>query len=301
MVPNKEPLLPATTAKLGPGGELAATLLRPAPRHRARSLRLPGGRRLIWTDDPGSSSLLASEHFQTNLSAVHFDGDGKIRDIRDLGSGLVQQNLVVGLQQDQQGTTTNKAAPLLANSGKYMYTGTGGTANAYDYQLGATAGPASGSITPTLAFSAGSATLLYTGTVAYGSILAITEWGLFNTNSQGAVSTSTVNTFTSTTITSATWGTTLGGSANMLAGYVVVQGTIGGFILQNGSGTSGTVTIGTGWYNLTSGGGAASTPTTNTSTSIYPLMSDHKTFAALNVVSGDSVQYQYTFSLTDGG
>jgi hypothetical protein len=256
---------------------------------------------VAFTRDQGDAIIAGRDSMQTELVAHHFDGDGKLKHAHDLGSGLVQDNLVQALACDQLGTTTNHAAPILANSGKYMYSGTGGTANAYDFQLATTAGPASGSITPSLAVAADNSTLTYVGTINYVSTLAITEWGLFNTNSQGSVSLSTVNTPTATGTSASTWGTAPG-SINAWAGFVVVTGTVGGFVIANSTATtSSTITLGDGWYNLTSGGGTATTPTSNSTMNIYPLMSDHKTFSVINVVNGDSIQFTYTLTINSGG
>jgi hypothetical protein len=290
----------STTGEMGIGALLEPRLIRhDIHPYRVHWLHIPGMGRVAFTRDEGDASIPGAEYMQTLLTAHHFDGDGKLKHIHDLGSGLVQDNLVQALAADALGTTTNKAAPILANSGKYMYSGTGSTANAYDYQLATTAGPASGAVTPTLGVSADNSTLQYVGTINYASTLAITEWGLFNTNSQGAAysasSFSTVSTTTVTPTTAPSW------TANAWAGYIAVDTSaatkVGAFILSN---TTTALTI-NGWYDLTSGGGAGTTPATTDTIGIYPLMSDHKTFAVINVVSGDSIQFTYTLTINSGG
>src|SRR5581483_8066953 len=73
---------------VGFGGKLTLTKI-PAQRpHKARSLRI-GKRRLIWTDDPGQSKMLADQVFASNLRLIHRGPDGVIKDIIDTGSGLV--------------------------------------------------------------------------------------------------------------------------------------------------------------------------------------------------------------------
>lgn len=284
---------------MGIGAVLEPHLIHPRDYHphRIHWLHIPGFGRVAFSRDEGDASIPGAEYMQTELVAHHFDGDGKLKHVHDLGSGLVQDSLVQALAADQLGTATNKAAPILANSGKYMYSGTGGTANAYDYQLQTTAGPASGAVTPTLGVSADNSTLQYVGTVNYSSTLAITEWGLFNAAVQGSQYNTSSDSFTATTATPTTspsW------AVNTWAGYVVVVGAtpVAGFITSN---TATALTVATGWYNLTSGGGAGSTPASNTAMNIYPLMSDHKTFAVVNVVSGDSIQFTYTLTLNSGG
>lgn len=291
---------------MGLGGTLSAVHYRAPKVHKARSIRIPGLGRVIITKDRGTAPILGRDQFQSHLFALHLDGDGKIKGGYDCGSGNVQSNFVVGLAQDQLGTSTNHAAPLFANSGKYMYSGTGSTVNTYDFQLATTAGPASGTITPTLGVTANGtagtdATLQYVGTIAYTSTLAIAEWGLFGTNVQGSQFTSTTNVPTATGTSSSTWGSAL--STNAQAGSVVYASasSVAGFITANTTGTSGTITISPGWYKLASSGGSGSTPATNANLQIYPLMTDHKTFSTINVVNGDSIQFTYTLQIVSGG
>lgn len=287
---------------LGPGGHLTAKRHHP---HRVHSVHIPGLGRIMFSRDRGSGRVLAREYLHTHLHAHHLDRDGNLKGSHDLGSGLVQQNLVVALIADQLGTTNNKAAPILANSGKYMYSGTGATANAYDYQLATTAGPASGVIAPTLGVSGDNATLQYVGTIAYASSLAITEWGLFGTNSQGAAY--SASSFSSVTGTVVTPTTNPSWTVNQWAGYVAVDtsaGTkVGGYIISNTATALTIATIGssTGWYQLNATGGTGSTPATSDTIGIYPLMSDHKTFSVINVVNGDSIQFSYLITLQSGG
>lgn len=295
----------------GIGGSLEAQLLRPPRPHKSRSIRL-FGKRFIVTDDPGHALTTGVDYLQSHLAAIHRGPDGKVKDIHDLGSGNVQSNFVVALQADWQGTTNNHAAPILVNSGKYMYSGTGSTVTTYDVQLQTTAGPASGAITPTLGYAANGtagtdALLTYVGTISYTSTLAITEWGLFGNNSQGALSTSTTNTWNAQGTATSTWGSAPSG-VNAWAGYVAYLSstTTGMFVIANSTATTASTITGSvsplnAFYLLASSGGAGSTPSSNTSVSIYPLMTDHKTFGALNVVSGDSIQFTYTLRIVSGG
>lgn len=307
------------------GGELSTQLIHNPGPAKVRTLRLPGIGRVAFSRDPGTGNMLSTHHMGTHLFAVHRDGDGKMVETYDLGSGNVQTNFVVGLMWDAQGTTNNKGAPVLTapaaatavsgvTTGRYMYSGTGTTVNDYDYQLATTAGPASGAITPTYGFGAASSApasqLQYVGTIAYVSSLAITEWGLFNTNSQGAMTSSTVNTATATGTSASTW-TTAPSAINSLAGMAAVATStspvVGGYIWSNSTATTASlITIGTGtvgWYNLNSNATLATgtTPASNSTIGVYPLMFDHKTFAAINVVNGDSIQFTYTLSIVAGG
>ena len=298
---------------VGLGAKLETQHIRPPGFRPARGVRIPHLGRILFTRDQGDANIFAREHFQSRLFANHIDGDGKLKHQYDLGSGNVQDNFVMALMHDYDGTTNNLAAPILTKFANRMYSGTGGTVNTYDVQLQTTAGPASGALTATQGYvAAGSsngtaATILFVGTIAYTTTLAITEWGLFNAAVQGAQSTSTTNTWTAQAQASATWGTTLGASANAFAGYIayLTSTTTGAFIISNTTGTSGLITVAVsplnGFYLLTSAGGAGSTPSSNTSVSIYPLMSDHKTFSAINVVNGDSIQFSYQLQISPGG
>lgn len=292
-------------------GSLDATIIRgprPKPVHM---IRLPGNfGRLMFTRDPGDARQTAREYFQSNLSFVQRDGDGRVKDQGDLGSGLLQENFIMGLMQDSVGATSNLSAPIFANAGvgRYMYSGTGVSANTYDYQLGTGASAASAAITPTLAYSADNAVFTWVGTLTYQQSLAITEWGLFNTNLQGAQQNCNgANTWNAQGQASATWNATLGAAANKSAGSVcVIGGSVGLYIISNTTGTAGLVTGAvtptTAYYALSSGGGAGTQPYTNYNpVAIYPLMMDHKTFSALNVVSSDQIQFTYSLTLDSGG
>lgn len=287
---------------VGAGGTLEAKRIRP---HRVRGFRVPHLGRVMFSRDPGFGSVLAREVMHTHLHALHLDGDGAVKGEHNLGSGAIQDNFVVALIADQLGTTANKGAPILANSGKAMYSGTGTTVNSYDYQLATAAGPGSGAPAVTLGVSADNATIQYVGTIAYTSSLAITEWGLFGAAQQGAqYSASSFSSITGTVITptaNPAW------AVNQWAGYVVVDTSaatkVAGYIISNTATALTIATIGTstGWYDLTSGGGTGSTPATTDTLGIYPLMSDHKTFGAINVVNGDSIQFTYTQTWQSGG
>lgn len=232
----------------------------------------------------------------------------------DFGSGKVTEALVIALAKDWIGTTNNKAAPILTQLSR-MYSGTGTTAEqSYDYGLQTPINIASGAITPTLAVVASSnnASLQWVGTVAYTGTSAVTEWGLFNAAVSGSQYNTATDSFTATTITPTTnpvWTT------NQWAGYIIVSGASSGTANQTGaynaafveSNTGTALTVaqasndGISYWSVGSLAGAGSTPAGNTRFDIWPLMADHKTFAAINVVNGDSIQFTYTLTLQSGG
>lgn len=239
--------------------------------------------------------------FSSHLAAEVIRANGK-REYRDLGSGLTTQSLALALAL--QGSSAANAATFASQFS--MASGTGATAAAaYDYQLQTLttsttqAGGVTSGITPTTALSADNATLQYVGTLNYNATVAVTEWGLFAGSAKvGSQYNTATDTFTGTT---ATPGTSPSWTANTWAGLNIVQvastTSVIGFIVSN---TATALTIGIGWANQTSGGGAGTTPSSNTAMNIYPLMADHKVFAAVNVNSGDSIQFTYTLTLQSG-
>lgn len=271
---------------------------------KAVSLRIPGLGRLILTGDPGEGRILGRDQFHTRLTVVHRDVDGRVLAKDDCGSGIWQQNFSIALAADSQ--SADNAAPLLGGP-KYMITGTGATATVYDYQLGAAVSPASGLLSaPTIGWSNNNPTLTYSATIQYAASLAIAEWGLFNSATAGAYATmaaSSGQTYSSSGMSGGTWSTSLGGTANLLAGYIVVSGTSAGFISANGTGTGGSVTIIGGWYNLTSSGGnSGATPAAGAAAAIYPLMLDHRVLPAVyNVTNGQQLTFAQTMTFTSGG
>lgn len=282
---------------VGMGGTLNARKLRAVPPHKARSVKVPGLGRFIWTKDPGDALITAEEVFQTNLSAHHFDGDGKHQNSYDFGSGLTTQSLALALANTP--VSTGNISPL--SQLKYMTSGVGtAAATAYDYQLQTQSGAVTTGLTPTIGLSADNTTMQWVGTINYTSSLAITEWGLFaGSGTVGSLYNTSSNTFTATT---ATPGTSPSWTVNTWAGQYIVQvasaTSVIGLITSN---TATALTINPGWANQTAGGGSGSTPASNTALNIYPLMGDHKVFSAINVVNGDSIQFTYTLTINSGG
>lgn len=260
-----------------------------------------------------ANGLFGPLSFESHLGAIHFR-DGKPLKKYSLGSGAVTQGFVTGLLKDQLGTTNNKATPLLATLNR-MLSGTGtNAAAATDYSLQTAVNVYSGAITPSLATVASSnnASIQWIGTIAYTGTSAITEWGLFagNPTPGSQYNTSTV-TITSTTITP---GTNPSWTVNTWAGYLAIiggtgttnatgAGISGGFIESN-SGTALTISQGASdiaYWVVNTNAGAAGTPANNTRVDIWPFMADRKTFSAINVVNGDSIQFTYTLTASSGG
>lgn len=219
----------------------------------------------------------------------------------DLGSGLVTNVGVLAMANDfNWSAQLNLATLALANQHAW---GTGATAAAVtDIALQTLAAPT------TTAAVAGVQTLLPSGTapkyqtvatITSGGTLAITEWGL---HSLGTLTSATGSPFTATT--AASWTDT--GSAQT-ASSATVRGlqqtivvpattTVWGLNLSN------TTHVGTipAWYVVASGAGG-STPGATEVFAIKPVLWDHKVFAAINVVTSDSVQFTYQLLINSGG
>jgi hypothetical protein len=186
---------------------------------------------------------------------------------------------------------------------KWMATGTGATAAAatdYKLQTVSTQGgqtPISGA--QSLVSAANAQKFQVVGTVSYTGSEAVTEWGLFASNTLTAT---TGSPFTAATATSATvTGTPLTASSSTVQGQqlnIVEAGTttVWGLITSN---TTSVLTI-PAWYK-DADGTAGSTPGNTETYTLRPVMWDHKVFAAINVLNGDAIQFTYTLTVNSGG
>jgi hypothetical protein len=180
-----------SNGKLGFGGKLFS--VKNEKRGRIHRLRLPGIGEIAYCKDPGNALIPGAMMFATHLDLIHRARNGRIIEVRDLGSGLVT---VVGVNKLVSDAVTGGIGTL-ANF-KYMDTGTGSTAatdgnTALQTAITATA-PARVAATLTNGQTATTgnhaAILTYTGTILYNTSgptypIAITEWGLFDATSAG--------------------------------------------------------------------------------------------------------------------
>jgi hypothetical protein len=292
-------------------GDLDTRLIRSPGPHSAKSLRTPFGR-VIFTKDKGDSTMLAREHFQTNLCAVHRDGDGVVKDEYDLGSGLVTNIGVLALANDPFWSASLNLSTL--GTQNFHAVGTGTTAAAAtDFQMQTLASPTTTtavtgtqSLVAPLTFVGPTSPIYKTvATVNFTTSLAITEWGI---HSLATLSSTTGTPFTATTAT--TWQDT--GSAQTASSPTVrgLQQTIvvPGTTTVLGLNVSNTTHVGTlaasstpaGWYTQATQA-AGSTPGATEAFTIKPVMFDHKVFSAINVVNTDSIQFTYSLSVNSGG
>lgn len=290
---------------LGPSGELSALHIRAAKPHKARSIRVPGFGRIILTSDPGDSNLTADQVFATQLVAAHRGPDGKIKDVRDLGSGLVTNVGVLALANDFNWAAPSGAAINTLKLANFHATGTGTTAAAATdiaLQTVSTQGgqtPIAG--TQTLVSAANLQKLQTVATISYTGSEAVTEWGLFTS---GTLTATTGTPFTAGTATTGTvTGTPYTASSSTVQGQQqTVFHNTGNATPSWGLCTSNTSSVVTvpAWYKVADGTAGATPANTNAFT-IRPVMWDHKVFAAFNVLSGDTIQFTYQLTLASGG
>lgn len=245
-------------------------------------------------DFPGGIS------FHTHLMATHMHGQDLIKEY-DLGSGLVTNVGVLAMANDfAWSAQLNLSTIGLANQHAW---GTGTTAAAAtDIACQTLAAPTTTSAqagTQTLVSAANSQKYQTVATITAGSSLAITEWGLHSfatlTGSTGSPFTAaTASTWTDTASAQTASSATVRG----LQQTIVVPGTttVWGLNLSN---TTHVATI-PAWYKVADGT-LGSTPGNTETFVIKPVLWDHKVFAAINVVSGDSIAFTYQLAIASGG
>lgn len=290
------------------------------------------GRIAIATDRFGSATrakLVTGENpYETNLSVQVRDKDGNLRKAKDvmklnwldrlrfgnktsidLGSGLVTNVGVLALANDWN-LAGPSGAPIntikLANS---HVSGTGATAAATtDIKLQTQS--TQGGQTPVAgAQSTVSAANLQkyqtVATIAYTGTEAVTEWGLLCGTIAGAISGTTGSPFTAGSATTGTvTATPLTASSSTVQGQeqTIFENT-GNATPHWGLVTSNTTSVVTvpAWYKVSDGTAAGTTPANTNTYVIRPVIWDHKVFSAINVVSGDSIQFTYLLTVVSGG
>lgn len=299
-------------AAVGMSGVLDRQVIK-APRFgKAKSIRIPGLGRIILTRDPGEAGILASEHFLTNLRALHRDGDGKILGDHDLGSGLVTNVGVLAMCNDFAWSAQLNLSTLGTQNFHAVGTGVTGAA-ATDFRMQTLSSPtATTAITGAQTIIApltfvGPTSPIYRNiaTANFVSTLAITEWGL---HSLATLSATTGTPFTATTVT--TWqdtGSVQTASSATVRGLqqsIVLPGTttVLGLNISNTThiATLAASSTPTGWYTQALQA-AGATPGATEAFAILPVMWDHKVFSAINVNSGDSIAFTYSLSINSGG
>lgn len=304
----------------GFGGRLRKRVVRAPGPNPIHSLKIPGLGRLAFTRDAGEAGIFAREYFSSNLQAIHRDRTGEIVDVRDLGSGLVTDAGVLSLANDFAWPAPSAAAINILRLANTHASGTGVTAAAVtDIKLqtpSANGGQTrvTGVQSLVQAATAGTGT---TGTQTYKSVAtinytgteAVTEWGLFgNLGTLGGTgltdatkSPFTAGSATTGTVTGALTAssTTVQGQANTILDNTNGTRVSWGLVLSNDAAGNSVATVGA-WY-LTATGAAGTAPVAADTLVFRPVIWDHRVFAAINVNSGDSIQFSYSLIPNQGG
>jgi hypothetical protein len=291
-------------SEMGMSGDLQPRLIRGPRPHSAKVIRTPFGR-MILTRDKGDSTMLGNGQFTTHVSAVHRSASGRVIKEYDLGSGLVTNVGVLALANDWNLAAPSGAAINTLKLANWHVSGTGATAAAatdIKLQTQSTNGgqtPVAG--TQTLVSAANLQKLQTVATIAYTGTEAVTEWGLICAST---ISSATGSPFTAGSATTGTvTATPLTASSSTVQGQqqTIFENT-GNATPSWGLVTSNTTSVVTvpAWYKVSDGTAGANPANTNAYT-IRPVMWDHKQFAAINVVNGDSIQFSYLVAMTSGG
>lgn len=299
---------------------------------KGKFLKLPAGFGRLAYDPHGQGALIGDVGFQTNLSVKVFDKNGNERKVRDylgsnklqrafykflyrdgrteldLGSGLVTNIGVMAMANDPNWSASLALATLkLAN---WHISGTSATAaTVLDFKLNtiSTQGgqtPVAG--TQSIDTSSTMAVPKYktVATITYSGTEAVTEWGLIC----GSTVSDTLGTpMTAVTATSFTaTGTPFTASSSTVQGLqqqVVIPGTttVMALIGSNTTSIASLVNNGTTAWFTQAAQTAGSTPGSTEAYTKRPVMWDHKVFSAINVNSGDSIQFTYLLTVNSGG
>lgn len=248
--------------------------------------------------------------FHSNLRADLFHR-GKWQGSKDLGSGLVTDWAAMAI--------ANEAVTLASPSGARINTlflanwhtsGKGVTAaDQEDFKI-ETASTVGGETAVAGTQSIGTATVgtapVYqtVATIAYTNTEAVTEWLLNTASTQLATTGSPFTAATATTGTAtATPFTASSATVQGQQQNIVIPGTtpVVGLIQSNSTSVLTLCNNGTtGWFNQ-SNGAAGSTPGGTETYGLRPIPWDHKVFAAINVVNGDSIAFTYRLTVSPGG
>lgn len=260
-----------------------------------------------WVYDPqgAATHYPGGLAFFTNLQAAHIRG-GQTIATRNLGSGLVTNVGVLALANDFALAAPSGAAINTIKLANWHFSGKGTTAAAATdikiETISTNGGQTPVAGTQTLVSAANLQKYQTVATIAYSGTEAVTEWGL--------ICASTVSSTTGTPFTSGTATTGTVTATPLTASSSTVQGQQQTIFENTGSATPhwGLVTSNTtsvvtvpAWYKVSDGTAAGVTPANTNAYTIRPVMWDHKVFSAINVASGDSIQFTYVLTVATGG
>jgi hypothetical protein len=275
-------------------------------------VRIPGyGRVAIVPDRRGESLMFpGGVGFGTNLGLRHLDPKGRLIEERDLGSGLTTNIGVLALAGDSQWPQTSIVTNLFKLL-KYHASGKGVTAAAFTdikIETDSTVGgqtPVAGTQVFTHDQVGTAQKWVTVATIAYTGSEAVTEWGLFNASTltlTPAGSPLTAVTANTATGTGSVWTASAAGVLGLT--QAVIQTTTTPRYALITSNTTNVLTLSfsaaSGWM-VTTTGVIGSTPGSTETFTLRPVMWDHRVFSAVNVASGDSIQFTYTLTIASGG
>lgn len=275
------------------------------------SFVVPKFGRFAYTRDPGEAQMFMSQMISTHLGAIVRQPDGKIIDEFDLGSGVVTNIGVTALANDSN-WQTEVAEPInTLNVCKYINWGTGATAAATtDWKLQTQSENEAGKKEAVAAASSvlkflatGNSKIIITATLEanLAGPTAITEWGLFSTKKTEGEAAAKAATSTSATELNDTvkpWTESKAKARGEQNKVVWAEKTeqVYGLITKS---TVEKLTI-PGWVkNATAEAGT--TPEATSKYIVYPVMWDHRVFAAINVEKGNKIEFPYELEIKSGG
>lgn len=264
-----------------------------------------GPLRFMWAKDRGDAYTPANMVFMSHLEAEH-RRNGKLVKTHDLGSGLVT-NIGVNLMANDFTWAAGATLKLM----NYHAIGTGTTAAAasdFYLQTAINSGSLTGStnryMTGAQSIGGNASPNVYktVATFTANAGLAVTEWVLAMSNAAEFTGRTSTGTSSSSLTDSGASFTT---SGNGLQGWTVEINssaintpttTVMGQVASN-TGTA--LTLVEGWLTLANA--AASTPGATSAYVVYPSIWDHKVFSAINLLAADTLQFQYSLTVTSGG
>lgn len=258
---------------------------------------------MCWERHGDATSFPGGLFWRSSLKADLFH-NGVWQGSRDLGSGLVTNVGVMAL--------ANEAVTLASPSGARInvlflsnqhFSGKGTTgAAATDIKIetiSTLGGQTAVAGTQTFSSAANAQKYQSVATISYTGIEAVTEWGLHTSATRTATTGSPFTNATATTFTGTSSPYTASSSTVQGLQQSIVEAgttTVYGFVISN------TTSVGTipAWYKVADGT-VGSTPGNTETYTIRPIMWDHKVFSAINVVSGDAIQFTYLLTCSSGG
>ena len=289
--------------------------------HKIRRVRLPFNKgRIAFTSDPGEANEFLIPQYRTRLRAIVRDPEDQILEEHDLGSGVCTAVGVLALAYAGTlgGEGKAKESFDLFSHLKWHQWGTSESSGIQNIKLGsaatnkntgsaAKAVEATNKVTPS---GVGKPKLVSTATIEAESTLEIKEWGIFSQQllseekgtgkfKEGQLSATTAE--ASGAVLTASTTEVLGERLKVLEAQensAKEKGSVAdeGWALITSNST--TVYTFPAWYKEDTGG--AYTPEKTSAYVLRPVMFDHRSFAVINVVSGNKIEFPWELEIEGG-